>query len=89
MINQFLNNCYKCSGIVACMAGCEGVYQFIVEIEPLAIVEAVVVGRYRLRNVEVGNANRALHQILRSTVVGTVQRFMVKDLQQFSVFELV
>lgn len=39
-------------------------YQFIVEIEALAVVESVVVGGHGLRNVEVRNAYGALHEIL-------------------------
>jgi hypothetical protein len=39
-------------------------YQLIVEIEALTVVEPVVVGGHRLRNVEVRNANGALHEIL-------------------------
>ncbi len=45
-------------------SGKGGRYQFIVKIEALAVVESVVVGGHGLRNVEVRNANGALHEIL-------------------------
>jgi hypothetical protein len=43
---------------------CRRTYELIVKIETLAVVETVVVGGYRLRNVEVRNADGALHQVL-------------------------